>query len=116
VLETRAGAVEMPAKHQAVDYAHLGVQAAGDKTVMREVLALFITHCEQVLAELAQAEDAKTWKLWTHTLKGSARGIGAFAVADAAAEAESHSLDKDKLVPLAQAFTEARAFIGSHPL
>ena len=106
----------MPAKHQAVDYAHLGVQAAGDKTVMREVLALFITHCEQVLAELARAEDAKTWKLWTHTLKGSARGIGAFAVADAAAEAESHSLDKDKLVPLAQAFTEARAFIGSHPL
>ena len=33
-----------------------------------------------------------------------------------AAEAERHSLDKSKLVPLAQAFTEARAFIGSHPL
>ena len=106
----------MTATPQAVDYAHLGVQAAGDKAVMREVLGLFITHGEQVLAELEQAQDAKTWKLWTHTLKGSARGIGAFAVADAAAEAERHSLDKSKLVPLAQAFTEARAFIGSHPL
>ncbi len=106
----------MSAKPLAVDYAHLDVQAAGDKAVMREVLGLFITHGEQVLAELENAQDAKTWKLWTHTLKGSARGIGAFAVADAAAEAERHSLDKSKLVPLAAAFTEARAFIGSHPL
>jgi HPt (histidine-containing phosphotransfer) domain-containing protein len=106
----------MTATPLAVDYAHLDVQAAGDKAVMREVLALFITHGEQVLVELEQAKDAKTWKLWTHTLKGSARGIGAFAVADAAADAERHSLDKGKLVPLAQAFTEARAFIGSHPL
>jgi HPt (histidine-containing phosphotransfer) domain-containing protein len=80
------------------------------------VLALFVTHGEQVLAELERAEDAKSWKLWTHTLKGSARGIGAFAVADAAAEAERHSLDKSKLIPLTLAFTEARAFIGSNPL
>ena len=106
----------MSAMPQPVDYAHLGTQAAGDKAVMREVLTLFIAHGEQVLAELEQAEDAKTWKLWTHTLKGSARGIGAFAVGEAAADAERHSLDKSKLVPLRQAFTEARAFIGSHPL
>lgn len=99
-----------------VDYSHLNTQAAGDRNVMREVLGLFITHGEQVLAELERAADAKTWKLWTHTLKGSARGIGAFAVADAAAEAERHSLDKSKLAPLAQSFAEARAFIGDHPL
>ena len=106
----------MSANARAVDYDHLGVQAAGDKDVMREVLALFVTHGEQVLGELENAEDAKTWKMWTHTLKGSARGVGAFAVADAAAEAERHSLDKSKLLPLRTAFAEARAFIGSHPL
>ncbi|MBI1210989.1 MAG: histidine kinase [Alphaproteobacteria bacterium] len=106
----------MTAMLKPVDYAHLGVQAAGDKAVMREVLALFVTHGEQVLAELEGAGDAKTWKMWTHTLKGSARGVGAFAVADAAADAERHSLDKSKLEPLRAAFTEARAFIGSHPL
>jgi HPt (histidine-containing phosphotransfer) domain-containing protein len=99
-----------------VDYSHLSTQAAGDKGVMREVLGLFITHGEQVLDELERAEDAKTWKLWTHTLKGSARGIGAFAVGEAAADAERHSLDKSKLIPLRQAFTEARAYIGSNPL
>jgi HPt (histidine-containing phosphotransfer) domain-containing protein len=100
----------------AVDYDHLSSQAAGNVGVMREVLDLFIVHTEQVIAELERAEDAKTWKQWTHTLKGSARGIGAFAVAEAAADAERHSMDKGKIAPLKAAFSEARAFIGQHPL
>jgi HPt (histidine-containing phosphotransfer) domain-containing protein len=101
---------------QPVDYQHLETQAAGNLDVMREVLALFVTHCEQVLGELERTNDAKTWKQWTHTLKGSARGVGAFALADAAADAERHSLDKGKIEPLRTAFTEARAFIGQNPL
>ncbi len=106
----------MSATAKAVDYEHLRKQAAGNIDVMREVLSLFETHCEQVLAELENAADAKAWKQWTHTLKGSARGIGAFAVAEAAAEAERHSMDKNKLAPIRAAFAEARAFIGKHPL
>jgi HPt (histidine-containing phosphotransfer) domain-containing protein len=100
----------------AVDYDHLRSQAAGNVGVMREVLELFIVHAEQVIGELERAEDAKAWKQWTHTLKGSARGIGAFAVAEAAADAERHSMDKGKIAPLRAAFLEARAFIGQHPL
>ncbi len=99
-----------------VDYQHLQTQAAGDLGVMREVLLLFITHSEQVIAELERANDAKTWKQWTHTLKGSARGIGAFAVAEAAAVAEHHLMDKSKLEPLKLAFAEARSYIGHNPL
>ena len=99
-----------------VDYDHLRNQAAGNVSVMREVLELFVTHCEQVLAELESAQDAKTWKQWTHTLKGSARGVGAFAVAEAAAEAERHSMDKSTLGPIRAAFAEARTFIGKHPV
>lgn len=106
----------MSAMAKAVDYEHLRNQAAGNIDVMREVLGLFDTHCEQVLAELENAQDAKAWKQWTHTLKGSARGIGAFAVAEAAADAERHSMDKSKLAPIWAAFAEARAFIGKHPL
>jgi HPt (histidine-containing phosphotransfer) domain-containing protein len=106
----------MTAAARPVDYDHLRNQAAGNVSVMREVLELFVAHCEQVLAELEAAQDAKAWKQWTHTLKGSARGIGAFAVADAAAEAERHSLDKSKLAPIRAAFVEARAFIGKHPV
>lgn len=99
-----------------VDYRHLETQAAGDVGVMREVLALFLTHSEQVIAELERTSDAKTWKQWAHTLKGSARGIGAFAVAEAAAVAEHHLMDKSKLEPLKLAFAEARAYIGHNPL
>lgn len=100
----------------AVDYDHLQIQAAGDIGVMREVLALFVTHSEQVIGELERTSDEKTWKQWAHTLKGSARGVGAFAMAEAAADAERHLLDKSKLEPLRVAFAEARAFIGGHPL
>lgn len=106
----------MSAAAKAVDYEHLRSQAAGNIDVMREVLGLFDTHCEQVLAELENAQDAKAWKQWTHTLKGSARGVGAFAVAEAAAEAERHSMDKSTLAPVRAAVAEARAFIGKHPL
>jgi HPt (histidine-containing phosphotransfer) domain-containing protein len=99
-----------------VDYDHLRIQAANNLGVMREVLQLFVTHCEQVLGELERATDEKTWKQWTHTLKGSARGVGAFAVADAAADAERHLLDKSRLALLNAAFADARAYIGANPL
>jgi HPt (histidine-containing phosphotransfer) domain-containing protein len=101
---------------KAVDYDHLRVQAADNVGVMREVLELFLTHGQQVIGELERANDEKAWKQWTHTLKGSARGVGAFAVAEAAADAERHMLDKTKLAPLKAVFAEARAYIGRHPL
>lgn len=99
-----------------VDYSHLETQAAGDLGVMREVLSLFVTHSEQVIEELERTDDARTWKQWAHTLKGSARGVGAFAMAEAAAAAEQHLMDKSKLEPLRLAFAEARTFIGRNPL
>lgn len=103
-----------PAK--AVDYDHLRVQAAEDTDVMREVLHLFFVHTEKLLHELATATDEKAWRQLTHTLKGSARGIGAFAIADAAADAERAILDKGKIDALNRAFAQARAFTASNPL
>lgn len=106
----------MGAAAKPVDYEHLQSQAAGDLSVMREVLKLFVEHTNQVIDELERANDEKSWKMWTHTLKGSARGVGAFAVADAAADAEKHSLDKSKIEPLKAAFATARQFIDGHPV
>ena len=77
---------------------------------------MFVTHTEQVIAELERTSDKETWKQWTHTLKGSARGIGAFAVADAAAEAEANLMDKSKLEPLTGCLRGSANFIGRHPL
>ena len=95
---------------------HLKVQAADDLDVMREVLQLFVVHTEQLLNELANASDVNKWKQLTHSLKGSARGVGAFALAEAAAEAEPAPLDKSKITALNAAFSEARVFISKNPM
>ena len=100
----------------AVDYAHLRIQAAEDPDVMREVMELFLLQTEQILAALEAARDPKAWKELTHTLKGSARGVGAFAIADAAARAEPAILDKAALAPIRVAFDAVRLYVSEHPL
>lgn len=100
----------------AVDYVHLKAQAADDLDVMREVLELFIVHTEQVLEGLEATTDARSWKELTHTLKGSARGVGAFAVADAAAIAETATLDKSRITAIREAFEVARQFVAANPV
>ena len=104
------------ARKAVVDYAHLKIQAVEDLGVMREVLELFLVHTEQVLEQLSVASDEKTWNQLTHTLKGSARGVGAFAFADAAAAAERATLDKSAIAALKTAFDAARDYIVRNPM
>jgi HPt (histidine-containing phosphotransfer) domain-containing protein len=75
----------------AVDIAHLSRYTGGDEVLNAEVLQLFdqqITEMVAKLQSILDAQDAKSWKQVTHTLKGAARGVGAFEFADAAAAAE----------------------------
>lgn len=88
----------------AVDLAHLDRYTGGVRALNEEVLRLFETQCGAMLGDLetaASSHDAKAWKILTHTLKGAARGIGAGALADAAAAAEK--------VDLADTLSVARA-------
>jgi HPt (histidine-containing phosphotransfer) domain-containing protein len=76
---------------QAVNLDHLSRYTGGDEALNAEVLRLFDDQCTEMVGKLRailDARDAKAWKEITHTLKGAARGIGAFAFADAAAAAE----------------------------
>ena len=71
----------------AVDLAHLARYTGGDAALNAEILRLFDSQASEMVARLQSiidARDAKSWKEVTHTLKGAARGIGAFAMADAA--------------------------------
>jgi HPt (histidine-containing phosphotransfer) domain-containing protein len=70
----------------AIDFDHLKRMTLGERELEREVLKLFAQQSADLLARLATLprEGASL----AHTLKGSARGIGAFAVADAADELE----------------------------
>ena len=75
----------------AVDLNHLARYTGGDAAVNAEVLRLFDAQATDLVARLhaiLDARDAKSWKEITHTIKGAARGIGAFEMADAAAKCE----------------------------
>ena len=66
----------------AIDLDHLERMTLGERELEREVLRLFAQQSTDLLARLEKLprEGASL----AHTLKGSARGIGAFAVAEAA--------------------------------
>ena len=72
----------------AVDFAHLQVYAGGDLALMEEVLGLFREQAAIWVRLLDPAAEAEAWRDGAHTLKGSGRGIGAFALADACEAAE----------------------------
>jgi HPt (histidine-containing phosphotransfer) domain-containing protein len=70
----------------AIDTDHLVRMTLGERELEREVLGLFVQQTDDLLARLETLprEGASI----AHTLKGSARGIGAFAVAQAADDLE----------------------------
>ena len=71
----------------AVDFAYLEGFMAGDKAVVMEVLDLFRQQAETWPARLDPADP--DWRDVLHTIKGAGRGIGANALGDICAAAES---------------------------
>lgn len=71
----------------AVDFGYLEGFTAGDRQVISEVLTLFRQQAERWAASLDEADPG--WRDLVHTIKGSARGIGANALGEACARAEA---------------------------
>ena len=84
----------------AVDLAHLVHYTGGDESLNAEVLRLFDVQARELVKRLDGVlgrQDDREWAEIAHNLKGAAKGIGAFALANAAALAESVSpTDGDK--------------------
>lgn len=72
-----------------VDLVHLSRFTLGDEKLEHEVLLLFGVQARIYLDRLERARDAAAWRQAAHTIKGSAKGIGAWAVASAAQRAEA---------------------------
>src|SRR6266849_2891387 len=70
-----------------IDIEHLGRMTLGDAALEHEVLAMFSAQAVSLIATLAIL-PADSGAL-AHTLKGSARAIGAFRVAEAAGRVET---------------------------
>lgn len=99
--------------HGPIDFDHLKRMTLGDAGLEQEVLAMFAAQSLRLVGTLAtMPADAGAL---AHTLKGSARAIGAFAVADAAARLEAGiaggSDPADLLAELRDAVAMARAAI-----
>ena len=111
-----------------IDSAHLDRMTLGDASLEREVLAMFSGQAVGLIERLAalpsdaesseaKSSDTKEALALAHTLKGSARAIGAFRVADAAEGLEAairHGDDPAQaLARLKDAVAEARTAIDA---
>ncbi|RJT29233.1 histidine kinase [Mesorhizobium waimense] len=106
------GDVSGTARSRPVDLAHLARQTMGDRGLEQEVLALFVQQALSVRDRILEA-DVKERLLLAHGLKGSARGVGAFAIADCAAAIEGQPEDVKTLGRLGVLIEEVRDFIAA---
>ncbi len=79
-----------------IDHQHLARYTFGNVALEAEVLQLFVEQAPQYMGQLQVAETPKAWRDAAHTLKGSARAVGAWFVADAAQKAELLAASTDQ--------------------
>ena len=103
----------------AVDLEHLRRFTLGDPGLELEILGLFIKQAPLTLHALQIAVADRDWKIAAHTLKGSARAVGAWRVARLAEAAEGMSRRRNPagcaaaVRELSAALAEASAFIAA---
>lgn len=118
---------ESDRKPTAIDENHLQRMTLGDRRLEREVLELFLRQTSLMLERIVGADPAIAAAA-AHTLKGSARGIGAWRVARAAERVEEAAVGEngargaaeldDAIAELKAASLEAGAAIAhrlTHP-
>jgi hypothetical protein len=101
------------ADEAAIDLKHLFRMTLGDHSLEREVLALFDRQIDMLIARMSEVEPSCVGAL-AHTLKGSARGVGAWPMARAAEAVEAAELAElaPAVAALAVAACETRAAIA----
>jgi HPt (histidine-containing phosphotransfer) domain-containing protein len=71
-----------------IDLVHLSRQTAGDRALEQELLALFSDQCVKHLGTICAEVSPDHKRDAAHTLKGAAKAIGAWTVADMAGALE----------------------------
>jgi len=78
------------------DQQHLRQYTGDDRALQRELLDLFLGHFAPVRTQLDAARSAQDWKFAAHSLKGSARSIGAPRVAAVAEKLDAMDFETPK--------------------
>ncbi|MGH1417463.1 MAG: Hpt domain-containing protein [Hyphomicrobiaceae bacterium] len=100
-----------------IDFDHLARYTLGERDLEREILNLFSDHLPITMSKLKAAASAKDWRVAAHSLKGSARAVGAWRLAEHAALAEKIDFPDDQTAVddavrnLEAAAGEARTFV-----
>jgi HPt (histidine-containing phosphotransfer) domain-containing protein len=116
-LHTEAG--EAPGQRQPVDLQHLRRYTLGDHALEVEILGLFAEQLTLSIRALNEAACDKEWAIAAHTLKGSARAVGAWTLAAIAESAERlrpppEGTERAILMcRLEEAAADARAYIAA---
>jgi hypothetical protein len=100
------------ARTRPIDLAHLSRQTLGDRAVEQEVLSLFMHQTATVHEKICAAGSDERRRL-AHGLQGSALGIGALAVAEAASAVEAEPDSKGLVRTLSRRIEEVREFIAA---
>jgi HPt (histidine-containing phosphotransfer) domain-containing protein len=95
-------------KPTVIDETHLERMTLGDRRLEREVLELFVRQTTIMLGRIVGADPAMA-AASAHTLKGSARGIGAWRVARAAELVESAVAGEGGAAAMDEAVTELKS-------
>lgn len=99
-----------------VDLVHLARHTLGNRDLEREVLQLFVRQSAVYLGRLRGAHSVAERRTAAHTIKGSARGIGAWRIAELADAFErmpegATNGDGADFSELAQAIEDANIYI-----
>ena len=106
-------------EHRPVDLQHLARYTLGERALAREVLELFCTQSVLYLEQLRAAMSDRDWRDAAHSLKGSARAVGAWRAAKAAERAEALQGDvltqyrSAQIDEIEASLREAEAYIAS---
>jgi HPt (histidine-containing phosphotransfer) domain-containing protein len=109
---------DAPDAGREIDLRHLARYTLGNRALEAEVLALFAAQLPHTIAALRAAQCEKAWRVAAHTLKGSARAVGAWRLAELAQEAEhapevGAAVEQKVVAAIEAAAGEAQRFIAA---
>jgi len=101
-----------PASSRPIDLAHLSRQTMGDRALEQEILRLFVRQASTAGDAIAKASGDDRKRL-VHSLKGTARSIGAFDLGDCLAAFEKKPGSALLLRNISRHIAEACDFVAA---
>lgn len=91
-------ACQIEGSQKPIDLVYLSSQTMGDRALESEILGMFAAQLPQYAKLIETSENSEEMFRAAHTLKGAARSVGAFQLAELSAEIEqSGTLDVSAL-------------------